>query len=131
MDNDKSIGDLVSQAADQISTLVRDEIQLAQVELTTKARGVSKGAGLYVAAGLLALYGVAAGLLAAGFGLALVMPGWAAALIVMAVLFAVAVTLALLARNRLRQATPVVPEQAIANIKTDIDTVADAIKERR
>jgi MFS family permease len=131
MDDNKSIGELAGQAAGQVSTLVRDEIKLAQAELGEKARGMGTGAGLYAAAGVLAGYGVGAGLLAAGFGLALVMPGWAAALVVMAVLFVVAVALALLARARLRQTSPVVPEQAIANIKNDVDTVTVAIRDRR
>jgi hypothetical protein len=54
----ESTGELVSRFSRDISTLVRNELQLAQLELSQKAKKAGLGAGLFGAAGLLALYGV-------------------------------------------------------------------------
>ena len=53
-----STSELVSQAAAQISTLVRDELTLAKLELTEKGKRAGVGGGLFGAAASLALYGV-------------------------------------------------------------------------
>src|SRR5256885_8970551 len=79
--SDRSTAELMKLAADQISHLVRDELRLAQVEITQKGKRAGLGVGMFGAAGLVALYG-AAGLLAAlVLLLALVMPAWLAALL--------------------------------------------------
>ena len=83
---DASTGDLVKLAAEQISRLVRDELQLARVEIGGKAKRFGTGAGLFGAAGVIALYGVATLVATVILLLALVLPAWAAALIVAAVL---------------------------------------------
>jgi hypothetical protein len=64
----------------------------------------------------------AMGALTACFILALaaVMPSWLAALIVAVVYGAVAAILALQGRNRIKQATPPVPEQTIETLKEDV-----------
>jgi hypothetical protein len=47
-------------------------------------------------------------------------PNWAAALIVAAVYAAIAGVLALQGRNKLKEATPPVPEQAVESVKEDV-----------
>jgi ferric-dicitrate binding protein FerR (iron transport regulator) len=54
------LGALVHDMTQQMSTLVRDEIRLAQAEMTQKGKKAGIGAGLFGGAGLVALYGVAA-----------------------------------------------------------------------
>ena len=54
------------------------------------------------------------------------MPGWAAALIVAALLFAGAAVAALLGRSNVQEGTPPVPEAAIENVKADIAAVQEA-----
>ena len=120
-----STGELVRQAAEQISRLVRDELTLARAELAAKGKRAGTGAGLLGGGGLLALYGVAALLTAVVLGLAETMPAWLAALIVAVVLFAVAGVLAVLGRTRVRQATPVVPEQTVRSVQADIEEVTE------
>ncbi len=85
-----STGELVSQLSEQVSHLVRDELRLAQAELKQKGKRAGIGAGLTGAAGLIALYGLAALLVAVITALALVLPVWAAALIVGGVLLLLA-----------------------------------------
>jgi hypothetical protein len=127
---DESLGELIRDATDQLSTLVRDELALARAELTAKAGHAAKGAGLFGGAGLVALYGVAGLLAGLVLLLAHAMPGWAAALLVGAVLLLVAGLLALLGRGEVRQAVPPAPTEAIAGIRTDIDTVTTAVEQR-
>jgi len=121
-----STGELITRITGQVSTLIRDELALARIELTRKGKKAGVGAGLFGGAGVVALYGVGALLTAAIAALALVLPIWASALIVAAVLFVVAGIVALLGKKNLSQATPPLPAEAVEGIKTD----AQIIKER-
>jgi uncharacterized membrane protein YqjE len=125
---DRSTADLVKLAAEQVSTLVRDELKLAQVELTEKGKHAGKGIGMFGAAGVIALYGVAGLLTTIVLALALVMPAWAAALIVSVVLLAVGGILAVVGKGQVKQATPAVPAERVESVKADIHTVTDAAK---
>ncbi|GAB3981271.1 phage holin family protein [Plantactinospora veratri] len=117
--------ELVRQAAEQISHLVRSELALAKAEMTEKGKRAGVGAGLFGGGGLVALYGVAALLASLILGLAEAMPGWLAALIVSVLLFAVAAVLALVGRRQVRQAAPPLPEEAIRSVQADIDEVKE------
>jgi hypothetical protein len=124
----ESTAELVRQAAEQISRLVRDELALAKAEMTEKGKKAGVGAGLLGGGGLVALYGVAALLTAIVLGLAEAMPAWLAALIVAVLLFAVAGVLAVVGRKEVRQATPPVPQEAVDSVKADIDEVKERAK---
>jgi uncharacterized membrane protein YqjE len=118
---ERPVGDLVKQLAGQTSTLVRQEIDLAKAELTEKGRVAGQGAGMFGAAGVVGL--LAAGSLTACVILALseVVPDWLAALIVALVLGAVAAVLALQGRDRVRAATPAVPQHTVETVKEDVE----------
>ncbi|KUI40612.1 hypothetical protein AU198_12780 [Mycobacterium sp. GA-1199] len=122
---DASVGELMSQLSTQTSRLIRDEMRLAQKEFQESAKHAGIGAGLFSAAGLLAFFG-AATLIAAGVAaLSLVLPVWAAALIVAAVLFAIAGIAALLGRKQAQEVTPAVPK-TVETVKADIQELKDA-----
>jgi Protein of unknown function (DUF1469). len=127
---DASTADLVRLAAEQISRLVRDELQLARAEMTTKARRFGTGAGLFGVAGVIALYGIGVLVAALVLLLALVLPAWAAALIVAVVLFAAAGIMALVGRGEFRRGTPAAPEQTLDSVKADVQTVTEAVRKR-
>ena len=118
---ERPVGDLVKQLAGQTSTLVRQEIDLAKAELTEKGRVAGKGAGLLGGAAAVGM--LAGGALTACLILALdeIVPDWLAALIVALVLAAVAAVLAMQGRNRVRAATPPVPQQTIETVKEDVE----------
>src|SRR6266545_2750330 len=116
----RSTTELLQRLADQISRLLRQELQLARLELAEKGRRTGLGAGLLGAAGLVALYGLAALVAAAILLLATAMPAWLAALVVALVLLALGGVLALVGRGQVRRATPPLPEQALAGIKADV-----------
>lgn len=71
---DRPVGQLVSDASEQITRLVRAEMRLAVAELQQKGKrlgvGVGVGAGLVGGAGVLAFYGGAALVVALILGLA-------------------------------------------------------------
>jgi Flp pilus assembly protein TadB len=121
---DASMGELMSQLSSQTSRLVRDEMRLAQKEFQEAAKHAGIGAGLFSVAGLLAFFGFATLITAAIAGLAVVLPVWAAALIIAVVLFAVAGIAALLSKKQVDEVSP--PRQTIESIKKDIDEVKDA-----
>lgn len=112
--DDATTGELVARVTEDVRTLVRDELRLAQLEMTGKAKRAGIGVGLFGAAGLLA---------AAVIALALAVPAWLAALIVAVVLLAAAGIAAVVGKGQVSEATPPVPEQAIAGVKADIDAV--------
>ena len=87
--SDESTGRLIAQATEDISTLIRAEMQLAKDDLAQAGKRVGVGAGLFGAAGVIALYGLGVLISAAVLGLANVTDPWLAALIVAVVLFAV------------------------------------------
>ena len=124
--SDASAAELISRLSADGSQLVRDEIALARIEVGEKAKKVGLGAGFFGAAGVLAAYGFGVLLAAAVLALALVMPAWAAALIVAAVLLVGAGVAALQGRSNVKDGTPAVPEAAIENVKADIATVQEA-----
>ncbi|EFF90382.1 MULTISPECIES: phage holin family protein [Streptomyces] len=125
-----SVGELVHQATEQISLLIRQEAALAKEELTAKGRSMGRGGGLLGAAGAVAYVGLFA---LAGTGVAalsLVLPVWAAALIVTGVLFAIAGLLALTGRAQLHRAGPPTPQQTIGSVKADVEEIKERAHHR-
>jgi hypothetical protein len=57
--------------------------------------------------------------------LSLVLPVWAAALIVTAVLFVIAAVLGVTGRGQLRQATPPRPEADLDSVKADVEEIRE------
>jgi len=128
--NERSTAELVKLASEQVSTLVRNELKLAQAELARKGKHAGIGIGLFGGAGVFAVY--AGGTLVATvvLALALVMPAWLAALIVGVALLLVAGVLVLIGRSQVMKATPPMPQTAVESVKEDIDTITEAVKER-
>jgi membrane protein len=122
-EQDKPLGELVQDLSRQTSTLIRQEMRLAQAELAEKGRHASKGAGMFGGAGVVALYGVGALIAAAVLGLATVLEPWIAAAAVGVALLLVAGILALTGKRELDEAGPPKPELALDSVQRDIETV--------
>ncbi|MEU0312005.1 phage holin family protein [Nocardioides sp. NPDC006273] len=120
---DASMGELVSRLSEEMSHLVRGEFELARLELTEKAKHTGKGAGVFGAAGLVALYGVGVLIASAILALALVLDAWLAALLVGVVLLAIAGIMALVGKKEVSEGAPMKPERATENIKRDVEAV--------
>jgi uncharacterized membrane protein YqjE len=128
--DERSTAELVQHASEQIIRLVKDELALARVELAEKGRHAGRGAGLLGGGGLVALYGLGALVIAAVLGLAVVVPTWLAALIVGAALLVIAGLLALSGGFQVRQAVPPVPDEMAQSVRTDLESVAAAMRYR-
>ncbi|MFE5675310.1 phage holin family protein [Streptomyces erythrochromogenes] len=122
---DESVGVLVSRASQQISELVREEMQLTRAEMTRKGRRYGKGGGLFGVTGiigLLALQALTATCIAA---LALVLPVWASALVLTVILGTVAGGTALAGRKQIARAGTPAPEQTIDSVKADLAEIKE------
>ncbi len=118
---ERSLPELLKRLSAETTQLVHQELDLAKVELTQKGRQAGAGAGLFGTAAALGLAGL--GALTACIILALnaVLPAWLAALIVAAVFGVVAAVLAVQGRDRVKQVTPLAPEQTIETVKEDVE----------
>jgi uncharacterized membrane protein YqjE len=124
--DDRSVAELIRQFSEQTSHLIRDEMKLAQAEMSQKAKHAGTGIGLFGGAGLLAFFGVGALVTAAIAALALTdLEVWAAALIVAAVLFVLAGIVAMVGRSETKQASPT-PERTVENVKRDVEELKES-----
>jgi hypothetical protein len=117
---DRPASELFRQLSDQTTTLVRQEIELAKLELRDKARTAGKGAGMFGGAGLFGVYAFGALTACVILALATFLPGWLAALIVALAYGAVAGVLAIRGKAQVKKAGPLVPEQAVDTTKEDV-----------
>ena len=124
-DEEHSIGELVKMMSEQASVLIRDELKLAQLEMTSKGKQAAVGAGMFGASSLVALYGAGCLIACAIIAISGVLAAWLAAFIVGAALLATAGLVALLGRRRMQKATPPLPEQAVADVKADVAEIRE------
>lgn len=117
--SDKTLGELVSTATRDLSTLVRTEVQLAKVEIKQEVTSAGKGAGLLGGAGFLGVLALVFLSIAAAYGISwLGVPlGWA--FFAVGALYGLgAAVLALSGRKKLQQVGP--PERTIETVKDDV-----------
>jgi hypothetical protein len=96
-------------------------MELAKAELREKGKAAGLGAGMFGGAGVAGLYALGAFTAAAILALAIVFDAWLAALIVGLAYAAAAGVLALSGKQKVEEATPPVPEQAIESSKEDVE----------
>lgn len=117
---DRSLPELLRELSTETATLIRQEMQLARVELTEKAKPAAASAVSFGGTALFGFGAFAAGTTAVIAALSLVLPVWAAALIVAALYGAVAGALVQVGKKKLREAeTPLLPATT-QTIKDDI-----------
>uniref|UniRef100_A0AAU2JY53 Phage holin family protein n=1 Tax=Streptomyces sp. NBC_00049 TaxID=2903617 RepID=A0AAU2JY53_9ACTN len=122
---DESVSVLVSRASQQISELVREEMQLARAEMTQKGKRFGKGGGLFGAAGLIGILAAQALVATCIAALSLLLPVWASALILTAVLAVVAAVTAMAGKRQIAEAGALVPEQTIDSVKADLAEIKE------
>ncbi|MFJ4975345.1 phage holin family protein [Streptomyces coeruleorubidus] len=115
-DGDASVGELLSAVTSDVQTLFRQEVELAKTEVKQEATKAGKAAGMYGGAGFAGYMVLLFLSLAAVLGLANVMDGGWAALIVTAVWAVVAAVLYARGRTRMRTVTPK-PGQTVETLK--------------
>jgi len=116
---DTSLGELFSDLSTDMSALLRDELQLAKVELKEEITKAGRAGGMFGGAAFAGYMTIVLLSFAAAWGLAELMAvGWAF-LIVGAVWGAAAAFLYLRGRDQLREVNPK-PEQTIDTLKEDV-----------
>ena len=123
-----SVGELTARMSHDLSTLIRDEFRLAQVETSDKAKKVGLGLGMFGVSALIAYLGVAALVAAAILGLANAVDPWLAAVIVGAALILIAAIAALVGKQGVSAGTPPVPTEAMAGVKADVATLREGAR---
>jgi Putative Actinobacterial Holin-X, holin superfamily III len=111
------VGAAAKQVAEHASTLARLEVELATLEVKSKVAALGIGAGLTIAAAVIALFALGFGLAAGAVALAIVLDAWLALLLVFAGLLLLAGALVLIGVNMFKRGTPPVPKQAIEEAK--------------
>jgi hypothetical protein len=123
---DRSLGELFAELAGDTSTLVRQEVALAKAELSQNAARVGTHVGSLAVGGAFGYAALLALTAAAIIGLGRVIPLWAAALAVGAVLALIAWLLVSGALRGLRE-TDVVPRRTVETLKEDAQWVKDQV----
>jgi uncharacterized membrane protein YqjE len=125
--NQENLGQVVTEVTERMSVLVREEIELAKAEVTTKVTSIARGAvaiGIGAVLGVFALiYGLLAVAWAINDALGLLWPGF---LIVFVLLLALAIGAFLFARSKLRVGAPT-PQMAIDEAKLIRETVKSEV----
>ena len=116
--DERSLGDLFSELAGETGQLIRQEVALAQSELTTKATQVGKNVGFLAVGGAVAYAAMLAILAGVIMGLSYLMPAWIAAILVGAVVGIAAFVLISSALAELKK-TNIKPEETVESIKED------------
>jgi uncharacterized membrane protein YqjE len=121
---DRSIGELFAELSQKTTTLVRQEIELAKVEMSQKASRVGKNVGFLLIGGVVAYTGLLA-LVAAGIMLlGEVIAYWLSAAIIGVVIAAVGAALVVKGADTLRQEEPTPPE-TVETLQEDKEWLKD------
>lgn len=122
---DHSVAELVQQASQQTSELIRQEIRLARAEMAQKGKRAGLGGGMFGGSALLAIIALQALVAAAIAAVALALPLWAACLIIAGGLLAIAGVLALLGKVEFGRATPPTPQKAMDGVRADVQEIKE------
>ena len=125
--DNRSLGELFAELAQETTTLVRHEVNLAKVEMTEKASRAGKHVGFLAAGGAVAYAGLLAILAGVIFLLNAVMPLWLAALLVGLVVAVVGYLLVRRGLDALKR-EDFAPRQTMETLKEDQRWAKDQTK---
>lgn len=114
----RPLGTVIASAVDGVRTLVRKHVELARIEMTEAAAERAKGVGMMAAAGVFGVFALGFVAASASAALDLVLPRWAANLIVAVVFVAIAGVLVLVGRRVIRTA-PSASERTQESLKEE------------
>jgi uncharacterized membrane protein YqjE len=125
------VAELFKRLSEETSTLIRQELALAKTEIAQKAKNAGVGIGLLSSAYVFARLMIATLTAAVILALAIVVPAWAAALIVTGVYGLMALVLVLVGVRRIKAGTPPVPTQTIETVKEDVEWLKSRTRSAR
>jgi uncharacterized membrane protein YqjE len=116
----ESVPELVKELTRDISELVRQEIELARLEMTEKGKKAGLGVGMFGGAAVLGMAVVGGSMATVIILLDLAMPLWLASLVTTVLYAAAAALLALRGRDELKETGAPIPERTKQSVKEDI-----------
>jgi fatty acid desaturase len=122
----RTLGQLFADLSREITTLLRQEVQLARAEVTSKIPRLGKDVAFVVAGGAVAYAGLLALVATAIIALAYALPWWLAALIVGVLVTAGGALLAWTGLTAIKKDNPA-PRQTLASIKEDVEFVKEQV----
>jgi hypothetical protein len=128
---DQGITELAKGLSQDLSTLVRQELELGKAEMREKGRTAGPGIGMLGGAAVLGLAVLGAFTAFLILVLNLALAAWLAALIVTVLWAVVAAVLALRGRARVRAAGKPVPEQMPESVKEDVEQLKESARSAR
>lgn len=123
---ERSIGELFTELAGETSTLVRQEIDLARVELTQKASDIGKNVAWLSVGGVVGLVGILAVTAALILLLSKVMQPWLAAVLVGGAFLIAAGVMVMSALKAIKE-TDLAPRQTVETLKEDTQWLKNQI----
>ncbi len=126
-DESRSIADVVQDIIGNIQRVIRAELRLAKTEISEEAAKAGRATAIIAAGGVLALYAFALLLTTILLALAMVIPGWLAALILFAITAVGGAVLLSVGKKRFRAVHPA-PEKTIATVKENVQWAKDQAK---
>lgn len=127
--DETSLGELVSSASRDLSTLVRSEIALAKSELRTEVKTAAVGGGMFGGAAFFGLFALMLLSFAAAYGVDVGLPTWLAFLIIGAGYLLIAGVLVLIGVKALKKVGP--PETTLRTTKETIEVLKTRGKGKR
>ena len=119
----RSLFQLIADLPGLLVALAKAELNRLKEELATKAKYAGVGIGLFAFAAGMLFFALGCLIAAAILGLALVLPGWASALIVFGALVIIAALLAVIGVRSFNKMGGAAPERTIASIQEDVEAI--------
>jgi uncharacterized membrane protein YqjE len=117
----RPVRELVKDLSQQVTTLARQEVELAKVEMAEKGKKAGVAIGMLAAAGGAALLGLGALTAFLILALAEAMPAWLAAAVVTGLWALVGAVLAMQGKKKLEEVGSPVPEKTVESVKEDME----------
>ena len=120
-----TLGELVGTLTQQLTNLIKGEIELVKAQVAEKGQKFGIGIGLFVGAGVMAFFAFAVLITTVILALANAVPAWLAALIVAVALLILAALLAFVGKRSIDKANEVEVSSPVASVKADIEIVKE------
>jgi hypothetical protein len=119
----KPLGELIAALPGLVVGMLKAEVDHLKAEFAAKARYAGVGIGLFLVAAVFLFFALGVLVAAGVLGLAVVLPAWAAALIVFGALALIAAILVLIGVASFKRVNGLAPKETIASVRSDADAL--------
>jgi uncharacterized membrane protein len=120
--DNRSSGEIIQDLLENVQEILRSEVRLAKAEITQEAKKAARSVAISAGGAILAIFALGLVLWAAVYALSLVLPMWAAALIIGVLVGIIAGAMIAAGRTRMKQVNPK-PETTIRSVKENVEWV--------